>query len=75
MLHFCETTIHIRKQKTYSCTRDFQRSLANHFGGWVALLSMRTRASVDRCRANVEHMTQPRPGSGLGFQVQVLATF
>ena len=28
-----------------------------------------------RCRANVAHMSQSRPDSGLGFQVKVLQTF
>ena len=26
----------------------------------------------DRCRANMAHLSQPRPDSGLGFQVNVL---
>jgi len=28
-----------------------------------------------RCRANMAHVTQSRPDSGLGFQAQVLKTF
>jgi len=30
---------------------------------------------ASRCRANVAHIRQSRPDSGLGFQVKVLKTF
>jgi len=33
------------------------------------------RCSCVRCRANMAHMRQSRPDSGLGFQVKVLETF
>ena len=40
-------------------------------GGWV----QGARLRHTRCRANMAHVRQPRPDSGLGFQEKVLKPF
>ena len=58
--------------RSLSLSRSFFRFLSRCLSLGVPLLEDDQVASLSRCRANVAHIRQSRPDSGLGSQVKVL---